>query len=661
MATQPTQNAVPSESPRDLKFNAGKIDEFVTSLQNKYIDRFGGQHFTIEGMRWLAQQAISAFGYITVDSFQVGATLTLPNQILRDTTSGEYYRWDGSFPKVVASGSTPVSTGGVGAGKWLSVGSAALASVQNGAGDALVAVVKQFVGAAARTLHDVNEEKPFSITDASGVIGDGTTDCTIGVNQVISGTGEIGNVFVPSRTDREAAKYKVSSINNPYGVRLKGPGQVVIPQSVGGIKTAQYPIDDSLTVLGKEYMYRAMQQLVPGQGDVNGTLRIVLFGDSTIAGRNGESAPYFPETYLSNQFAKIGLPNVQITNAGVGGSNIQAWDPSAYLTDSYDMFIVSYGINDGGTGRPDRLEQFVTKLRSTLQTIRANANGALTKKTIVFKMSNSTNDTPNNRDAYWYIQLRNVIIQACRDYQCVFFDTFSQMPDSYGLAGTMLDNPFSNGIGVHPMDRMVSLVWGGLIDSLFSKSQIAPYTSNNFIVSGAVSGNPLAGTVATSYQYGLNVYRATTTDGWPLDGVAVTMRHVDSPTRQTLYGYGTSSKSMNRTWNIATTTWNEWTGRAVGLTPANGWAAAVAPDARISEDGKVTITAYLTGGTTASGTQILTGLPTTFRPAAERRFAIANDAGTITCVGVSATGNIFLVGAATNAAGVHVNVSYYAA
>lgn len=31
MATTPTNLPVPSESPRDLKFNAGKIDEFVTS------------------------------------------------------------------------------------------------------------------------------------------------------------------------------------------------------------------------------------------------------------------------------------------------------------------------------------------------------------------------------------------------------------------------------------------------------------------------------------------------------------------------------------------------------------------------------------------------------------------------------------------------------
>lgn len=122
MATQPTNMPVPSESPRDLKFNAGKIDEFVTSMARQYIDRFGSAHYTIEGIRWVAQQAIAAFGYITLDSFEDGNTLTLPNQVLRLEATGEYYRWDGVFPKDVPAGSTPQTTGGVGVGAWLSVG-----------------------------------------------------------------------------------------------------------------------------------------------------------------------------------------------------------------------------------------------------------------------------------------------------------------------------------------------------------------------------------------------------------------------------------------------------------------------------------------------------------------------------------------------------------
>ena len=126
MATQPTNLPVPSESPRDLKFNTGKIDEFVTSSGWTYTDRFGNKHYTIEGLRWIAQQAIASYGYITMDSFEEGNTLTLPNQVLRLEANGEYYRWDGAFPKSVPENSTPESTGGIGAGAWLSVGDATL-------------------------------------------------------------------------------------------------------------------------------------------------------------------------------------------------------------------------------------------------------------------------------------------------------------------------------------------------------------------------------------------------------------------------------------------------------------------------------------------------------------------------------------------------------
>lgn len=126
MATQPTNLPVPSESPRDLKFNAGKIDEFVTSLVNTYTDRFGNEHYTIEGLRWLAKQAIAQYGWILIDSFQDGADITLPNQALRDEDTGEYYRWDGEFPKVVTAGSTPDSSGGIGVGAWIGIGDASL-------------------------------------------------------------------------------------------------------------------------------------------------------------------------------------------------------------------------------------------------------------------------------------------------------------------------------------------------------------------------------------------------------------------------------------------------------------------------------------------------------------------------------------------------------
>ncbi|MBJ9196775.1 tail fiber/spike domain-containing protein, partial [Citrobacter freundii] len=131
MSTQPTQDPVPSELPRDLKFNAGKIDEFVTSMGWTYTDRFGNKHYTIEGINYLAQQVMNAFGYVTLTgvSFTTGATVSNPNEVLFNEPNNEYYKWTGSFsggPKVVPANSTPESTGGIGAGKWLSVGDSTL-------------------------------------------------------------------------------------------------------------------------------------------------------------------------------------------------------------------------------------------------------------------------------------------------------------------------------------------------------------------------------------------------------------------------------------------------------------------------------------------------------------------------------------------------------
>lgn len=126
MATIPTNNPIPSEDPRDLKFNAGKIDEVVNSDAHYYTDRFGVRRWTIEGFQYTAEKAIRAYGYVTVDSFEDGATLTLPNEILRYESTGMYYRWDGALPKLVPPGSTPSSSGGVGVGAWMSVADAAL-------------------------------------------------------------------------------------------------------------------------------------------------------------------------------------------------------------------------------------------------------------------------------------------------------------------------------------------------------------------------------------------------------------------------------------------------------------------------------------------------------------------------------------------------------
>lgn len=127
MTTYNTGNPLGSAAAKDLYDNAQNLDHLSNDLVNeKWKDRLGNNRLTWHGIEVMADDAMSEFGYITMDSFEDGNTLTLPNQVLRLEATGEYYRWDGAFPKVVPAASTPDSTGGIGAGKWLSVGDATL-------------------------------------------------------------------------------------------------------------------------------------------------------------------------------------------------------------------------------------------------------------------------------------------------------------------------------------------------------------------------------------------------------------------------------------------------------------------------------------------------------------------------------------------------------
>ncbi|MDH0356607.1 hypothetical protein [Morganella sp. GD04133] len=224
MATIPTQNAVPSEAPRDLKFNSGKIDEFVTSLEHEYKDRFGRCHMTIEGMRWIFDQlmerfkvdinhAIIAAGYIPMDSFQQGAEITKRNEILRDETTGEYYRWDGDLPKTVPAGSTPESAGGVGMGAWVSVGDASLRGELN-RGDGIL-VGTNHRGDLAIDLDAIDRRPDGYKNNIQDVLSNGndveinknftiSKSITPDKNQVISGAGgeiSISTAFAAVYTD----------------------------------------------------------------------------------------------------------------------------------------------------------------------------------------------------------------------------------------------------------------------------------------------------------------------------------------------------------------------------------------------------------------------------------------------------------------------------
>ncbi|MGR0357655.1 GDSL-type esterase/lipase family protein [Escherichia coli] len=328
MATQPTNNAVPSESPRDLKFNAGKIDEFVTSENHDYVDRFGNKHRTIEGINYDSNQAILNYGYITKDSFEDGSTISLANECLRWKSNGEYYRWDGSLPKVVPPGSTPEGTGGLGKGKWVGVGDASLRSaMKNENGTDLINGTKSVVGSVTRSLTDMLSDK-ISVRDFGGIDDyDGTNASTCTNNRIpfqryfeyLNSIGG-GDLNIPRKL---TGKYFISGDDHTQvtsKVRLNTDEGVSIHLDFsGGASNTPFANLDlrASSQIKIEYVNFGYPSYVGGSVDTP-------FSDSLQTMNNGDGIYTVPEVLSGSDFKVISLGNssVEIPPLSTSGDTI---------------------------------------------------------------------------------------------------------------------------------------------------------------------------------------------------------------------------------------------------------------------------------------------------------------------------------------------------
>lgn len=111
------------EAEHDAQISAHEVehDNQMQSFENNFDSRLAGMAFT------------------RVGTFTAGATLTDMRQTLE--YSGHEYSWTGVFPKVVNAGSTPATSGGIGAGAWVDRTDVALRSDIN-------VVVKRFASVA---------------------------------------------------------------------------------------------------------------------------------------------------------------------------------------------------------------------------------------------------------------------------------------------------------------------------------------------------------------------------------------------------------------------------------------------------------------------------------------------------------------------------------
>lgn len=105
-----TGNPIGSTDARDRSDNSENLDLAVNSLALTFEDRFGVTRDTLEGV-------YQKSAYYRAGTFDAGYTLTNNRQTL--AYGNVEYSWSGAFPKVVAAGTTPETTGGIGAGAWV--------------------------------------------------------------------------------------------------------------------------------------------------------------------------------------------------------------------------------------------------------------------------------------------------------------------------------------------------------------------------------------------------------------------------------------------------------------------------------------------------------------------------------------------------------------
>lgn len=592
MPTTPTNNPVPSESPRDLKFNAGKIDEFVTSIVNTYIDRFGLEHYTVKGLENLVRQLIGTLGWVPFGTFEAGATLTNATQTLKYEADGNYYRWDGDFDKAVPEGSTPDSTGGVAQGAWVNVTDLTLRSELGLPFSASVASVTNHV-----TL------------EMYSALGNGTTDDKVAIDDAIN-AGE--SIFL-----RHDKKYLSSDYENKYGTKLAGGGAIVKP-TIGGLQRLNTYADENQRISALENLATWYRALFDQLNNPTRPLTILFSGDSTTAGDGTISGYRIDELVKAGMFHEGTSPahGLNVVNAGHSGAMTAHWADTyvdADIATSPDLYVLRWGINDPGYLRADgsaapldsgqqfpgrrTSHDFIDSLRKGLGKIRA-VHG-FQHASILLMTPSSTWDIPNARDPMWYETIKNGILQAARDYQCAFIDTYALLQDTRSLANILMDDPFGDGRGIHPNSAMNPVIAGYIVDAISPRGIARKLARNSVISVSGVERPTLMTDTGSAFNHGIHMSRALSANSWPVDGSVLTIRYPDEVMLQinSAYQLGSSGYTYIRSGRAASLSgeaegWNPMhilctSPDPINVTPSEGYAMTPGTELKAARSGAV--------------------------------------------------------------------------
>lgn len=621
MSTYQTLNPLGSTDPKDLYDNAEGMDQALNGLASYWVDRFG---MSRKSWRGLESDVVAFFannGYETPVNYVAGLTMTRYGQTV--VYLGELYA-----PLVAALPFT-TTTWATDSVKFKAIGDASLRAAL-AASDG-----SKKSGYKARNVYDRLADHS-SVKDFPNVVPDGVTDNLSAINAAFAGA--VGRELYLPEGDYYCSAWPL----NNRGIKVTGPGRILLTTPNGKWQINTYA---SATGIGVhfEHLFKPYQRLKAG-----GQMKIMLFGDSTVAGHNGENPDYYVENLIGQTMASKGLTNVVVQNFGVAGSNTSAIDVASRIdttiSASCDIAVIKSGIND-----PHNLITLYNSLDTVVGNARNTTNGSVQQLAIVLMLPTSTYDIAHDRSSTWYEQVRGVYVAIAEKHRCAVFDSYKFLQDTSAAEGFWQDMPFGAGGGsVHMLDVGNNWIWNKLIQWMFPTEMLSLYAKNRVIFGGAASGSPAPGAAIGSYNFGISNYRAISTAGWPQDGFVTTERTVDGGGRQTIYGFANNVTPMTRYWLTASNTWSVWTNMAQAL---SGFFAAdiAAPSGtrraagyRVSDSSRLELCGSIqVNAAKAVGDVIFNALPTRCRPTKGDSVFFASGSGGGVQLLINASGIIY--------------------
>lgn len=673
MTTYNTGNPVPSTAVKDLYDNSQTEDEVVNSDAPTTVTRTGKVIKTFAGFQQDFDAFLLASGYEFLGDYDDPGELTF-------TRANQMMSKDGEFWRPSASLSLPYTTvnnWAIDQPKFVAMGDAVLRQdLAAPGGSALI----EYKG------RDVEERlgDVISIMDADGAnpgaAGTGGNDLVAVQHKIDQARPLSGSVLLPT-----GKKFMVTSKpTNPTGVPFVGDGKVGMAElGPGGVGTGFYQFNtkfDREPCIGREYLYRPWSFIHLQDGDRStaptggpaSDLRIYLFGDSTAVGYVNNVGPtpspnlapnLAPNVAIVNQLNNNGVRYCSVFQRAVSGTSWADLNAIPDISATTALFIIKYGINDAALPNPglpvdQRIANMATVMRAKLAAIRAVPSGALSQLGIILVGPTATADSVNGRNEEFFEQVRDVYIQAARDYQCCYIDPYPFLRDARTGGLLWMDQPYggteTGNTGprtVHMTDTSMNVLWAWIVDQAFPREALLEWGSTSFRNIGNNSATfAVEATGPLGYRAGETWQVALVASGFPIDGRLQTLRWADGQTKQILHPFATSlaggTGTISRTSTLSGLTFlARWTGIPEALTLVTGWvtfAPSTAPSATLGDDGWVDLIGSMKSGTIGAGT-LVTTLPVGMRPPTDRFFVVSTNAG-VGSLTIQATGQVLIAG-----------------